>query len=610
MNDRGSYRRSPSPQSRQSFSGNRQRSLSPVRRNNWSPKPGWNRSPSPKRKAYGSPETKSLSPWKRDPKGREMDPREKGKSSIVDKMLQIAGQSQKGRMSENSYDEVRSRDDRRGGDKKSRQPVSERVSVTKSLSEKSVKERIPVSKTESVTTVPIKSDTNVSDGKDVELFEARKRKFEASSEVSVEKKKISLKGIIPSSKEKQSSKGHKEGNGHKRSRLSSDAKEKKLSKDNRSEKSAKKTSSETSKGAKITPHKRKSRESVKSVQQSDSEDSDEDSRSSSSEDSESNSDEDTWRNKKAATSERNQDDIERERRKRLEAVREKEREEYRAQREERRKKEEEERKKEEERRREKEEERKRQREERKKSGENRKDSVKTEKRERVSNKGNRESKVKEHRKKQFVEMEGSDDEESATRNKSVPMTSIVLPTKRTDSANNQKISRRIVSRDNEDDDAETRRKLSKTDARHLIRTTNKSSKKEDGGQEEEIEDSPKSSKKEGKASPVVIFQYDTVKQKLNPAEDVSTSRLSVHARLGLPVDAKKVKKNKRTVREVSPETKSKTTPTHRRTTVISTKKVVSGETGNLDARIKLIKKRNVEIEKRENEIKKDREIFG
>lgn len=35
-----------------------------------------------------------------------------------------------------------------------------------------------------------------------------------------------------------------------------------------------------------------------------------------------------------------------------------------------------------------------------------------------------------------------------------------------------------------------------------------------------------------------------------------------------------------------------------------------GETGNLDARIKLIKKRNVEIERRENEIKKDREIFG
>lgn len=546
-----------------------------------------------------------------------MDPREKGKSSIVDKMLQIAGQSQKGRMSENSLDEVRSRDDRRGGDKKSmkdkdsRQPVSERVSVTKSASKLSVKERISVSKTESVRTVPSKSDTNVADGKDVELLEARKRKFEASSEVSLEKKKISLKGIILSSKDKQSSKGHREGHSHKRSRLSSDAKEKKLSKDDKSEKSAKKTNSETNKGAKITPHKRKSRESVKSVRHSESEDSDGDSSSSSSsEDSESDSDEDTWRNKKAATSERNQDDIERERRKRLEAVREKEREEYRAQREERRKKEEEERKKEEERRREKEEERKRQREERKKSGENRKDSVKTEKRERESNKGNRESKVKEHRKKQFVEMEGSDDEESATRNKSVPVTSIVLPTKRTDSANNQKISRRIVSRDNEDDDAETRRKLSKTDARHLIRTTNKSSRKEDGEQEEEMEDSPKSSKKEGKASPVVIFQYDTVKQKPNPAEDVSTSRLSVHARLGLPVDVKKVKKNKRTVREVSPETKSKTTSTHRRATVISTKEVISGETGNLDARIKLIKKRNVEIERRENEIKKDREIFG
>lgn len=68
-----------------------------------------------------------------------------------------------------------------------------------------------------------------------------------------------------------------------------------------------------------------------------------------------------------------------------------------------------------------------------------------------------------------------------------------------------------------------------------------------------------------------------VKQKPNSAEDVSTSRLSVHARLGLPVDVKKVKKNKRTVREeVSPETKSKTTSTHRRATVISTKEVISG----------------------------------
>lgn len=157
-------------------------------------------------------------------------------------------------------------------DKDSRQPVSERVSVTKSVSKISVKERISVSKTQSVRTVPSKSDTNVADGKDVELLEARKRKFEASSEVSLEKKKISLKGIIPSSKDKQSSKGHREG--HKRSRLSSDVKEKKLSKDDKSEKSAKKTNSETSKGAKITPHKRKSRESVKSVRQSESEDSD------------------------------------------------------------------------------------------------------------------------------------------------------------------------------------------------------------------------------------------------------------------------------------------------------------------------------------------------
>lgn len=47
--------------------------------------------------------------------------------------------------------------------------------------------------------------------------------------------------------------------------------------------------------------------------------------------------------------------------------------------------------------------------------------------------------------------------------------------------------------------------------------------------------------------------------------------------------------------------------------IITIYRVISlllGETGNLDARIKLIKKRNVEIERRENEIKKDREIFG
>lgn len=62
--------------------------------------------------------------------------------------------------------------------------------------------------------------------------------------------------------------------------------------------------------------------------------------------------------------------------------------------------------------------------------------MKIEKRERESNKGNREFKVKEYRKKYFVEMEGSDDEESVIRNKLVFVISIVLFIKRIDSVNN------------------------------------------------------------------------------------------------------------------------------------------------------------------------------
>lgn len=60
-------------------------------------------------------------------------------------------------------------------------------------------------------------------------------------------------------------------------------------------------------------------------------------------------------------------------------------------------------------------------------------------------------------------------------------------------------------RDNEDDDVEIRRKLSKIDVRYLIRIINKSSRKEDGDLEEEMEDSLKLFKKEGKVSFVVIF---------------------------------------------------------------------------------------------------------
>lgn len=109
-------------------------------------------------------------------------------------------------MNENLFDEVRSRDDRRGGDKKFmkdkdfRQFVSERVLVIKNVSKVSVKERIFVSKIQSVRIVL--SDINVVDGKVVELLEVRKRKFEVFLEVSLEKKKIFLKGIIFSSKDK------------------------------------------------------------------------------------------------------------------------------------------------------------------------------------------------------------------------------------------------------------------------------------------------------------------------------------------------------------------------------------------------------------------------
>lgn len=87
-------------------------------------------------------------------------------------------------------------------DKDFRQFVSERVSVIKSVSKISVKERIFVSKIQSVRIVLSKSDINVVDGKDVELLEVRKRKFEVFLEVSLEKKKIFLKGIIFSSKDK------------------------------------------------------------------------------------------------------------------------------------------------------------------------------------------------------------------------------------------------------------------------------------------------------------------------------------------------------------------------------------------------------------------------
>lgn len=87
-------------------------------------------------------------------------------------------------------------------DKDFRQFVGERVSVIKSVSKFSVKERIFVSKIQSVKIVLSKSDINVVDGKDVELLEVRKRKFEVFLEVSLEKKKIFLKGIIFSSKDK------------------------------------------------------------------------------------------------------------------------------------------------------------------------------------------------------------------------------------------------------------------------------------------------------------------------------------------------------------------------------------------------------------------------
>ena len=68
----------------------------------------------------------------------------------------------------------------------------------------------------------------------------------------------------------------------------------------------------------------------------------------------------------------------------------------------------------------------------------------------------------------------------------------------------------------------------------------------------------------------------TVKQKRNLPEE-GAGRLSVHARLGLPVDVKKVKKSKRTVREASPDLPRKA-PAHQRVAGISTKKLMPGMT--------------------------------
>lgn len=67
-----------------------------------------------------------------------------------------------------------------------------------------------------------------------------------------------------------------------------------------------------------------------------------------------------------------------------------------------------------------------------------------------------------------------------------------------------------------------------------------------------------------------------VKQKLNLVEDVFISRLLVYVRLGFFVDVNKVKKNKRIVREVFLEIKSKIIFIYRRVIVISIKEVILG----------------------------------
>ena len=112
-------------------------------------------------------------------------------------------------------------------------------------------------------------------------------------------------------------------------------------------------------------------------------------------------------------------------------------------------------------------------------------------------------------------MEGSDDEKEAVGNKSGPITSIVLPTKKTENSTSQRNSRGVVLQDSEEAEDVLQRKLSKTDARHLIRSVNKSSQEDDGNREEEKEedadDSATVPKKKGTSSPVVIFQYDTGK---------------------------------------------------------------------------------------------------
>jgi hypothetical protein len=72
----------------------------------------------------------------------------------------------------------------------------------------------------------------------------------------------------------------------------------------------------------------------------------------------------------------------------------------------------------------------------------------------------------------------------------------------------------VARNSDEAEESISARNLSKTDARHLIRNINKESKREDNKMEEDTDEeemASSSSKVEGKASPVVIFKYDTGK---------------------------------------------------------------------------------------------------
>ena len=225
-------------------------------------------------------------------------PRSDTKPPILNKLLKLAGQD----------------------------AVAERPSVeetSKSYADKQ-KDKIP-------TIVPRKSKSasqineKVASEQDQEILEARRKKFESAATFDPKhapKKTISLKGIV--SRTKKKSRQKKEGE----SSVDDMLKESKISdKERKSDlpksKSGSSTDKPTKSSSKITQSKRLSRESVKSTKSSNFSDSDSDApnRKDNWSESDSDSEEDSWRDKKSAVSERNRDDIERERRQRIREAR-------------------------------------------------------------------------------------------------------------------------------------------------------------------------------------------------------------------------------------------------------------------------------------------------